>query len=103
MYLFSFLKIESLKSRETDNYSFGNIYPVKVDGSFDDCQKMVKEALTDNDLRSKFNFTTANSINISRWIPQILYYFFAYKELIDSDKNIAVSIPWETLEIYFHV
>ncbi len=85
-------RISKVQEKQITIHS-GNIYPVKVDGSFDDCQKMVKEALTDNDLRSKFNFTTANSINISRWIPQILYYFFAYKELIDSDKNIAVSIP----------
>ena len=64
-----------------------------MNGSFDDCQRMVKEALTDNDLRFKFNFTTANSINISRWIPQTLYYFFAYKQKTDNGKDIAVSIP----------
>tara|TARA_B100000886_G_C20394598_1_gene479770 strand:- start:221 stop:1522 length:1302 start_codon:yes stop_codon:yes gene_type:complete len=85
-------RISKVQEKQITTHS-GNIYPVEVNGSFDDCQKMVKEALTDNDIRSKFNFTTANSINISRWIPQILYYFFAYNELIDSDKNIAVSIP----------
>ena len=67
-------RISKVQEKQITSVS-DNIYPVEVDGSFDDCQRTVKEALTDNNLRSKFNFTTANSINISRWIPQILYYF----------------------------
>ena len=85
-------RISKVQEKQITSVS-DNIYPVEVDGSFDDCQRIVKEALTDNNLRSKFNFTTANSINISRWIPQILYYFFAYKQLSDNGKDIAVSIP----------
>ena len=85
-------RISKVQEKQITSLS-GNIYPVEVDGSFDDCQRMVKEAMTSNDLRSKFNFTTANSINISRWIPQILYYFFAYKQIKDNGKDIAVSIP----------
>ncbi len=85
-------RISKVQEKQITSFS-GNIYPVEVNGSFDDCQRMVKEALTDNDLRFKFNFTTANSINISRWIPQTLYYFFAYKQKTDNGKDIAVSIP----------
>ena len=85
-------RISNVQEKQITSLS-GNIYPIEVDGSFDDCQRMVKEAMTNNDLRSKFNFTTANSINISRWIPQILYYFFAYKQIKDNGKDIAVSIP----------
>ena len=85
-------RISKVQEKQITSFS-GNIYPVEVEGSFDECQKMVKDALTDTDLRSKFNFTTANSINISRWIPQILYYFFAYKEVAVKHKNIAFSIP----------
>ena len=85
-------RISKVQEKQITSLS-GNIYPVEVLGSFDDCQRMVKEALTDNDLRSKFNFTTANSINISRWIPQIIYFFFAYKQLKEKGKDIAVSIP----------
>ncbi len=70
-----------------------NIYPVEVEGSFDDCQEMVKDALTDKDLKSKINFTSANSINISRWIPQTLYYFFAYKQLKKKNEDLIFSIP----------
>jgi len=70
-----------------------NIYPVEVEGSFDDCQEMVKDALTDKDLITKINFTSANSINISRWIPQTLYYFFAYKQIEKKKEDLIFSIP----------
>ena len=70
-----------------------NIFAVEVDGTFDDCQKMVKDALVDDELTSKMNFTSANSINISRWIPQILYYFFAYKQVKNEYEKISFSVP----------
>ena len=56
----------------------GNIYPLKVDGTFDDCQRMVKSVFADDALRSRLNITSANSINILRWIPQSFYYFYGY-------------------------
>ena len=85
-------RISKVQEKQITSLS-GNIYPVEVNGSFDDCQRMVKEALADNDLRSKFNFTTANSINISRWIPQTLYYFFAYTQLPSDIEKSSFSIP----------
>jgi len=57
-----------------------NIKALEVDGTFDDCQAMVKRAFTDNDLNSKLTLTSANSINVARWLPQQLYYFFAYRQ-----------------------
>lgn len=59
----------------------GNITALEVDGSFDDCQRMVKEAFLDQDLSKACNLTSANSINISRLIPQMLYYFEAARQL----------------------
>ena len=63
---------------------YGNIYPLKVNGTFDDCQRMVKSMFANENLRKEINITSANSINILRWIPQAFYYFYgwcAWKEL----------------------
>ena len=57
-----------------------NITALEVDGVFDDCQDMVKQAFMDEELTSKMQLTSANSINISRWLPQLFYYMFAYKQ-----------------------
>ena len=56
----------------------GNIFPLKVSGNFDDCQRLVKSMFQDKELRSKVRITSANSINLLRWIPQSFYYFYAY-------------------------
>lgn len=55
-----------------------NIYPVRVSGNFDDCQRLVKEMFSDNSLRAEARITSANSINILRWMPQSLYYFYGW-------------------------
>ena len=57
-----------------------NIHALEVDGTFDDCQQMVKQAFTDAELNSRMFLTSANSINVARWLPQQFYYFFAYKQ-----------------------
>ena len=71
-----------------------NITALEVDGTFDDCQKMVKASLIDEDILSNLKITSANSINISRLIPQIFYYFrmFAQMDYQPNDK-LAVSVP----------
>lgn len=56
----------------------GNIHPLKVDGNFDDCQRLVKTMFKDTQLREKVRITSANSINLLRWLPQSFYYFYAY-------------------------
>lgn len=56
----------------------GNIHPLKVAGNFDDCQRLVKTMFKDADLRQRVRITSANSINLLRWLPQSFYYFYAY-------------------------
>lgn len=56
----------------------GNIFPLRVNGCFDDCQRLVKEMFSDSGLRSRVRITSANSINILRWIPQSFYYFYGW-------------------------
>lgn len=70
-----------------------NIKALEVDGVFDDCQDMVKRAFLDEELTSKMQLTSANSINVARWLPQLFYYMFAYKQLKSKHKDIAFSVP----------
>jgi threonine synthase len=69
-----------------------NITALEVDGSFDDCQRLVKEAFLDEELKTKFFLTSANSINIARLIPQSFYYFYAWSRLKDRN-NVVFSVP----------
>jgi threonine synthase len=59
----------------------GNVTALEVNGTFDDCQRMVKEAFADTTLRKRLNLTSANSINIARLLPQSFYYFYAASQL----------------------
>lgn len=71
-----------------------NIRALEVDGSFDDCQALVKQAFTDSELSKTFRLTSANSINIARLIPQMFYYFNAYATMKrHGGKDIVFSIP----------
>lgn len=70
-----------------------NIKALEVEGVFDDCQDMVKTAFLDTEITDKVQLTSANSINIARWLPQMLYYFIAYKQLMNNGKPIVVSVP----------
>lgn len=71
----------------------GNISALEIDGSFDDCQRLVKQALTDAELSHRYLFTSANSINVARWLPQQFYYFFAWQQWKDKDHPPVVSVP----------
>lgn len=70
-----------------------NITALEVDGVFDDCQNMVKKAFLDSDITSKRRLTSANSINVARWLPQMFYYFLAYRQLRKLDKKLVFSVP----------
>ena len=70
-----------------------NITALEVDGVFDDCQDMVKRAFMDEELTSRMQLTSANSINVARWLPQMFYFFFAYKQLHKTHKKIVFSVP----------
>ena len=73
----------------------GNIHPLKVKGTFDDCQRMVKSMFRDEALRKEVRITSANSINLLRWLPQSFYYFYGYcawKRMTGRD-NPEVVVP----------
>ena len=84
-------KVSDIQERQLTTLG-QNITALEVDGVFDDCQDMVKKAFLDADLKSK-NLTSANSINIARWLPQMFYFFFAYKELKKYNKPLIASCP----------
>ena len=70
-----------------------NITALEVEGSFDDCQAIVKEAFMDFDLNEQYNLTSANSINVARWLPQQLYYFFAWQQWIAKYQDTQGNYP----------
>ncbi|ERM80797.1 threonine synthase [Rhodonellum psychrophilum GCM71 = DSM 17998] len=70
-----------------------NITALEVEGVFDDCQQLVKDAFLDEELNQKMLLTSANSINIARWIPQCLYYFYAISRFPEKNKKVAISVP----------
>ena len=70
-----------------------NITTFEVEGTFDDCQDMVKKAFLDSDLTTKKELTSANSINVARWLPQMFYFMFAYKQLKQYNKPLVFSVP----------
>ncbi len=71
-----------------------NIRAIEIDGTFDDCQALVKQAFNDPELKERFRLTSANSINISRLIPQTFYYFNAYAQIQRMGyKEVVFSVP----------
>lgn len=71
----------------------GNIISIAVDGTFDDCQRLVKLAFADRDLNKRLILTSANSINFARLFPQAFYYFHAYAQLEDDSGSLVFSVP----------
>ncbi len=70
-----------------------NITALEVNGTFDDCQDMVKKAFLDETITRTLQLTSANSINVARWLPQLFYFMFAYKQLKNKYKQIVFSVP----------
>ncbi|MCI5608682.1 MAG: threonine synthase [Spirochaetia bacterium] len=93
-------KISKIQEKQLSTFT-GNVRALKVKGTFDDCQKLVKTAFTDKDLRKRFRLSSANSINISRLLPQSFYYMYSAltvrnRVAIDSkieNPSIIVSVP----------
>lgn len=69
-----------------------NITACEVDGTFDDCQKLVKDSFLNLEMKAKYNLTSANSINMARLIPQSFYYFWTYA-MLGEEKDLAISVP----------
>jgi threonine synthase len=72
-------KVSSVQEKQLTTLG-KNIHALEVNGTFDDCQQMVKQAFADEELNKQIFLTSANSINVARWLPQQFYYFFAYKQ-----------------------
>lgn len=72
-----------------------NITAIEVDGTFDDCQRLVKEAFINPTLNKEYNLTSANSINVARFLPQSFYYFYAYAQMkrMGIEKELVISVP----------
>lgn len=85
-------KVSELQEKQLTTWG-GNISAVEVKGTFDDCQSMVKQAFLDVQLRSVVNISSANSINISRLIPQIFYYAEAFKQLKPLGRDLVFTVP----------
>ena len=85
-------KVSDIQERQLTTLG-QNITALEVAGTFDDCQKMVKTAFLDEQLLSKMQLTSANSINVARWLPQLFYFLFAYKQVKSQGKEIVFSVP----------
>ncbi len=85
-------KVSDIQERQLTTLG-QNITALQVDGTFDDCQKMVKRAFLDEDLLNSMQLTSANSINVARWLPQMFYFLFAYKQLKSVTKELIFSVP----------
>jgi threonine synthase len=85
-------KVSSIQEMQLTTHG-KNVTALEVDGSFDDCQQMVKAAFSDADLNESMFLTSANSINIARWLPQQFYYFFAWQQWKDKEQPPVISVP----------
>lgn len=70
-----------------------NITALRVDGTFDDCQAMVKNAFIDTQITESRRLTSANSINVARWLPQQFYFLFAYQQAHEQGRPLVFSVP----------
>jgi threonine synthase len=85
-------KVSDLQEKQLTTLGH-NVAALEINGTFDDCQSLVKQAFLDKVLTSKIRLSSANSINIARLIPQSFYYFEAWKQLPHSDKSVVFSVP----------
>ena len=85
-------KVSSVQEKQLTTLG-NNIHALEVNGNFDDCQQLVKQAFTDAELNKQLFLTSANSINVARWLPQQFYYFFAYKQWKQKDQPPVIAVP----------
>ncbi|MEO8854185.1 MAG: threonine synthase [Ginsengibacter sp.] len=85
-------KVSSVQEKQLVTLG-NNIRAIEIEGNFDDCQQMVKEAFSDKLLNEKLFLTSANSINVARWLPQQFYYLFAWKQWQKKDEPPVISVP----------
>lgn len=85
-------KVSSVQEKQLTTLG-RNIHALEVKGSFDDCQQLVKQAFVDTSLTSKLFLTSANSINVARWLPQQFYYALAWKQWTDKNNPPVICVP----------
>jgi threonine synthase len=85
-------KVSTLQEKQLTTLN-GNITALEIAGTFDDCQRMVKTAFLDAELQAHVMLTSANSINVARWLPQMFYYLLAWKQLKVTHPEIVISVP----------
>ncbi len=85
-------KVSSVQEKQLTTLG-KNIHALEVNGNFDDCQQLVKQAFADGEVNRKLFLTSANSINIARWLPQQFYYFFAWKQWPEKKHPPVISVP----------
>lgn len=84
--------VSKLQEKQLTTYG-DNITALEINGTFDDCQTLVKKAFVDNDLKRELNITSANSINIARLLPQSIYYFYAFGKLVEKSLPLYFTVP----------
>ena len=85
-------KVSSVQEKQLTTLG-KNIHAIEVNGSFDDCQKMVKETFMDETLKQQVFLTSANSINVARWLPQQFYYYFLWKQWQEKSNPPTIAVP----------
>lgn len=85
-------KVSDIQERQLTTLG-KNITALEVHGTFDDCQRMVKKAFVDEEITAQRRLTSANSINVARWLPQLFYFLFSYKALQSKGKDLVFSVP----------
>ncbi len=85
-------KVSDIQEKQLTTLN-GNIYALEINGTFDDCQKLVKKSFLDKTLKNKINLSSANSINIARLIPQIFYYAYSYLQIKNKSIPTIFSVP----------
>lgn len=85
-------KVSALQEKQLTTLG-KNIHAVEIEGTFDDCQALVKKAFLDQELNTLYDLSSANSINIARLIPQSFYYFEAFKQVKKYNKPVVFSVP----------
>ncbi|MFN5133736.1 MAG: threonine synthase, partial [Chitinophagaceae bacterium] len=85
-------KVSSVQEKQLTTLG-NNIHALEVNGTFDDCQQLVKQAFADEALNKELFLTSANSINVARWLPQQFYYFFAYKQWNEKGQPPIICVP----------
>src|SRR6185312_3135944 len=85
-------KVSSVQEKQLTTLG-KNIHALEVNGNFDNCQQLVKQAFSDFEINQKLFLTSANSINVASWLPQQVYYFLAWKQWPEKKHPPVISVP----------